>query len=298
MTRSATITRDLTLRLTALAVVVFVVLCWLFADGLLWPWPLWNGASWVDSPLITYLLILVMLWAGSRQARRLPAQGLTLTYPDESAGTPGQVSEPLVSKLLFGNVLVSFLWLPLRFFLGRDWLSAGLHKVGNPAWTDNGQALAGFWKSAVAVNDAGSGPVTYDWYRRFLQYMLDHQWYTWFAKVVVWGEILIGLGLLVGALVGLAAFFGTFLNLNFGLAGTASSNPILFALGALLVLAWRTAGWWGLDRWLLPRLGTPWQSGDEFEAAFRVEPEPEPGPVVGPYAGSAPYRKKKRRWGV
>jgi thiosulfate dehydrogenase (quinone) large subunit len=26
-----------------------------------------------------------------------------------------------------------------------------------------------------------------------------------------------------------------------------------------LVLAWRNAGWVGLDRWLLRRLGTPWQ---------------------------------------
>jgi thiosulfate dehydrogenase [quinone] large subunit len=24
------------------------------------------------------------------------------------------------------------------------------------------------------------------------------------------------------------------------------------------MLAWKVAGWWGLDRWLLPLLGTPW----------------------------------------
>jgi thiosulfate dehydrogenase [quinone] large subunit len=30
-------------------------------------------------------------------------------------------------------------------------------------------------------------------------------------------------------------------------------------LGFLLVLAWKTAGYIGLDRWLLPRLGTPGQ---------------------------------------
>ena len=29
----------------------------------------------------------------------------------------------------------------------------------------------------------------------------------------------------------------------------------------LLVIAWKVAGWWGLDRWLLPRLGTPWARG-------------------------------------
>ena len=55
------------------------------------------------------------------------------------------------------------------------------------------------------------------------------------------------------------AFFGTVLNLNFLLAGTVSTNPVLFALATLLVLAWKVAGYWGLDRFLLPRLGVPWK---------------------------------------
>lgn len=54
------------------------------------------------------------------------------------------------------------------------------------------------------------------------------------------------------------------MNANYPLAGTVSSNPILIILGTLLVLAWRNAGWIGLDRWLLPALGTPWQPGDVF----------------------------------
>jgi thiosulfate dehydrogenase [quinone] large subunit len=29
----------------------------------------------------------------------------------------------------------------------------------------------------------------------------------------------------------------------------------------LLILAWRNARWIGLDRWVLPALGTPWQPG-------------------------------------
>lgn len=28
-----------------------------------------------------------------------------------------------------------------------------------------------------------------------------------------------------------------------------------------VVLAWRVAGWWGLERWFLPLLGTPWWPG-------------------------------------
>lgn len=66
------------------------------------------------------------------------------------------------------------------------------------------------------------------------------------------------MGLILGALTGIAAFFGVLMNFNYLLAGTVSTNPILGFLGILLVLAWRIAGYWGLDRWLLPLLGTPW----------------------------------------
>jgi thiosulfate dehydrogenase [quinone] large subunit len=91
--------------------------------------------------------------------------------------------------------------------------------------------------------------------------MLDNGWYSWFAKLIAWGEVLVGLGLLVGALVGIAAFFGTVMNFSFMLAGSASSNPVLFGLAVFLVLAWKVAGFWGIDRQLLPALGTPWQRG-------------------------------------
>jgi thiosulfate dehydrogenase (quinone) large subunit len=60
---------------------------------------------------------------------------------------------------------------------------------------------------------------------------------------------------------GIAAFFGGFMNASYLLAGTISSNPVLFILATLLVLAWRTAGYWGLDRWLLPRVGVPGSPG-------------------------------------
>lgn len=41
--------------------------------------------------------------------------------------------------------------------------------------------------------------------------------------------------------------------------------PIVIGLGAIrLILAWKVAGYYGLDRWLLPRLGTPWRPGALF----------------------------------
>jgi thiosulfate dehydrogenase (quinone) large subunit len=274
MDRSRTIvmTRERTWTLTAISVVFFILLSWIFADGLLAP-PLWNSEDWVSSPLITYLLILLILAAGWFQAQRIPADGITLPVERASA-TPGQVEDPIGWRLLMGNILLAIFWLPVRFFVGRDWLAAGLHKVSDPAWIGGGEALRGYWERAVAIPETGRPAITYDWFRQFLQYMLDNNWHTWFAPLVAWGEVLVGIGLIVGAFVGLAAFFGTLMNFNFMLAGSASTNPVLFGLGVFLVLAWKVAGFWGLDRWLLPALGTPWQRLDLATAPKTEGPVP------------------------
>ena len=50
------------------------------------------------------------------------------------------------------------------------------------------------------------------------------------------------------------------MNMNFMLAGSASANPVLLILAIVLILAWKTAGYIGLDRYLLPILGTPWKA--------------------------------------
>ena len=252
-------TRQRTWILTAISVALFVLLSWIFADGLL-SGPLWNGEDWVSSPLVTYLLIAVIVLVGWYQAQRLPEAGVTQRV-DEAVATPGQVEDPVWWRLLLGNVFFAIFWLPVRFFVGRDWLSTGWHKVVDPEWTQSGAALQSYWERAVAIPEQGRPPITYDWFRQFLQYMLDNGWYSWFAKLIAWGEVLVGLGLLVGALVGIAAFFGTVMNFSFMLAGSASTNPVLFGLAVFLVLAWKVAGFWGLDRWLLPALGTPWQRG-------------------------------------
>src|ERR671913_816493 len=257
--RAYVMTRQRTWMLTVISVALFVLLSWIFADGL-FSAPLWNGEDWVSSPLVTYLLIGVIVLVGWHQARSLPEEGVSLGLPGTSM-TPGQVEDPVSWRLLLGNVFFALFWLPVRFFVGRDWLSAGWHKVTDPEWTQSGAALQSYWERAAAIPEQGRPAITYDWFRQFLQYMLDNGWYTWFAKLIAWGEVLVGLGLLVGALVGIAAFFGTVMNFSFMLAGSASSNPVLFGLAVFLVLAWKVAGYWGLDRWFLPILGTPWQRG-------------------------------------
>ena len=169
------------------------------------------------------------------------------------------IQDPPIAKFLFQNTLASWLWLVVRVFAGWQYLDAGWHKLNTPAWVDgSGQAILGFWKGALAVNN-GKPVITYDWYRNFIQFLVDTNSAGWFSYVIVGGEIAVGLGLILGAFVGVAAFSGLLMNMAFLLAGTVSTNPVLAALGMLLILAWKNAGYVGLDRYFLPLLGTPWQ---------------------------------------
>ena len=182
-----------------------------------------------------------------------------------SSGNSSVVYEdPPVARLLFSDTRLSWLWLIVRLYVGYSWLSSGWGKLSNPAWVQTGESLRGYWANAALIPATGKPPITFDWYRDFISSLLAGGHYVWFAKLVVFAEVAVGAALLLGVFVGLAAFFGAFMNWNFMMAGTASVNPVLFVLGMLLVLAWKTAGHVGLDRWLLALLGTPWRPGRVF----------------------------------
>ena len=245
--------RTRTYVLTAVAVALYLLLSWAFEDKL------FTG----QALLFTLLLTGAIVAAGVLQATRttdMPPRDSPAEAPSPGLRTPGHVDDPRLWKLATANAYYAILWMPLRFYVGRAWLAAGEHKVRDDAWMDGGSALQGYWTRAVEVPAEGNPAITYTWYRDFIQYMLDNSWYTWFAKVVAIGEVLVGAALIIGAFVGIAAFFGIFMNFNYMLAGSASANPILFFCGLLLVLGWKVAGFWGLDRWLLPMLGAPWKA--------------------------------------
>lgn len=184
-------------------------------------------------------------------------------HPTDRAAThPAEIPGPPLAHFLFKDTRAAWLWLPLRLYLGWSWLQHGLEKVTNPAWTESGQALAGFWGNAVTTDP--KPVITVPWYREFIETMLGAQAYTWFSDLVVYGEMLVGVALILGAFTGIAAFFGAFMNWNYIMAGSASSNALLLAIAVGLMLAWKVSGRIGLDRWLLPLLGTPWRPGTLF----------------------------------
>jgi thiosulfate dehydrogenase [quinone] large subunit len=168
------------------------------------------------------------------------------------------IQDPPIVRILFNDSRAAALWLILRIWLGYQWIEASLNKLSSPAWVQTGKALKGFWTNAVAIPAEGRPIISLDWYRSFIQFLLDTQSYTWFAKVVTFGELLVGIALILGAFTGIAAFFGGLMNFNYMLAGSASVNPVLFILAVGLIMAWKIAGYMGLDYFLLPWVGTPW----------------------------------------
>lgn len=172
----------------------------------------------------------------------------------------GIVQDPPLVQRLLSDPRAGWLWFFLRIWLGWQWITASEHKIFDPKWVQTGVALKGYWVNAITANAAGKTAVTFDWYKNFLQLLINTQSYTWFAKLIAYGELLVGIGLIIGAFTGIAAFFGALMNWNFMMAGSASTNPLLFVIAVALVLAWKVAGYIGADYFLLKFLGTPWRS--------------------------------------
>src|SRR5690606_6999389 len=157
----------------------------------------------------------------------------------------------------FASLFMASIGTVVRVYLGWLWLNASWQKVTDPRWVvaEAGTAVSGFLNRALGLSVGDSPAVT--------------GWYAWIVEnvflplgpamsyLVAFGELLVGIALIAGFLTGLVAFLGGLMNVAFMLAGTLSTNPIMFILATWLVLAWRIAGYYGLDYWVLPRLGAP-----------------------------------------
>ncbi len=176
-----------------------------------------------------------------------------------------EIPEPNFTRFLFADTRLAPFWLILRLYVGYEWLSAGWGKLTNVAgvWVGEkaGTAVSGFLHGALSKT-SGDHPDVQGYSAWFIQNVaLPNA--ALFSYLVTFGEIAVGIALLLGLFTGFAAFFGGFMNASYLLAGTVSTNPLLFIFATLLVLAWRTAGYWGLDRWMLPRLGVPSSPGTQ-----------------------------------
>lgn len=149
---------------------------------------------------------------------------------------------------------LSIVWMLLRVWLGWQWLEAGLHKISDPNWMQTGLALKGFWAKAVGALPGTASAIKYSWYEAFIRWLLNGGHYVWFAKLIAVGEILTGTALILGAFTIFALLVSAFMNLNFMLAGTASTNPVLYTVAIILLLVGPATYYYGVDRLTLPYL--------------------------------------------
>lgn len=139
---------------------------------------------------------------------------------------------------------VAVAWTILRIWLGIQWIEGGWHKVVD------GFDASGFIQGAIA-SAGGDHPAVQGWYAAFLESVaLPNA--DIFSILVAYGEVLVGIGLILGAATIPALIAGAFMNLNFMLAGTTSTNPILYTAAMVLLFAGSACYYWGADRFAVP----------------------------------------------
>jgi uncharacterized membrane protein YphA (DoxX/SURF4 family) len=107
----------------------------------------------------------------------------------------------------------------------------------------------------IVAKQASDNPITV--YKQFLENtVLNHS--SLFAQLTAWGETVVGIGLTLGLLTGLASLVGVVLVINYGLAtqwmspGQQGFHLVLFFLMLAFFFA-RAGRTWGFDRRLASR---------------------------------------------
>lgn len=150
-------------------------------------------------------------------------------------------------------------WLLVRLYVGYEWLTAGIDKVfgtGNVAWVGNkaGTAVAGFLKGAIAKSDLAAGfdpiktphPIVQHWYAVLAQNVFLPN-AALFSYLMAFGEVLVGIALIVGIFTRFSAVMSVVMALALFLAGATSTLPQLLTLGLAISLVGANAGRFGID---------------------------------------------------
>jgi thiosulfate dehydrogenase (quinone) large subunit len=145
------------------------------------------------------------------------------------------------------NVYASGVLLLIRLYLGWEWLSAGWGKITD----EKGFTALNTLKKAVETPVNTHGEIVYPTYTAFIKNIVLPN-IDVINFVIPYGELLVGLGLILGCLTTTAMFFGILMNSMFMFAGTVSSNPWMVILGSLVLYAGFNAGRFGADYWVIP----------------------------------------------
>ena len=153
-----------------------------------------------------------------------------------------------ISNFFFLDKRSAIVWLFIRVYVGWQWLLAGWEKLESSAWVGQGagSAIQGFVKGAL-TKTSGAHPDVSVWYGWFLsQVVLPHT--AVFSYLVTFGEVFVGVALILGLFTTFAASCGAFMNFNYLFAGTVSTNPWLLLIELLLIAGRKVSGFLGLKR--------------------------------------------------
>jgi thiosulfate dehydrogenase [quinone] large subunit len=152
-------------------------------------------------------------------------------HSSASEGQGEQFHDPALLRDLLGDVRYAPLWLLPRVVVGWLWLEVGWGRLG------------GFpTPLGDLTTTSGRG----------------------MGDLLAFALTLLGIALMLGGFTGIVAFAGGCLSAALWVSAGPVVAGLHFAAVVWLVLAWKTAGWIGLDRWLLPALGLPWRGGALF----------------------------------
>jgi thiosulfate dehydrogenase [quinone] large subunit len=154
---------------------------------------------------------------------------------------------------------LGFVWLAARLWVGWQFLHAGYDKTftsESSSWWGSTSGIQGFLGNAGSAKSTSGAyaPVSH-WYGSLINHVFLHA-DRFFAIAIPAGELLVGVGLILGLFTMASAFFGVLLNLNFLLSGSTSAgvNPLMFGIGLLIMFAGSAAYVYGVDRVTMPWL--------------------------------------------
>lgn len=153
----------------------------------------------------------------------------------------------MINNWLRQSNISAGIMLIFRVYVGWYFLTSGWGKV------TNGFDASGYLQGSVANPVMKGEEVIYPWMVSFLENFAIPN-IGMFNFIVPWGEVLIGLGMVLGCLTTAATFFAMFMSFTFMFAGTVSSNPLFILLNIFVIVSGANAGKFGLDRWVLPYL--------------------------------------------
>lgn len=151
----------------------------------------------------------------------------------------------MIMNFIRNNKVVAGILTLIRIYIGYTWLTSGLGKI-----MSGGFDASGFMQGAIA-SSKGADAAVQGWWGVFLEKVaLPNAGL--FSFMVQWGEVLVGIALILGIVTNFAALMGITMNFAFLFSGTVSVNGQMAVLTIFLIVAGYNAGRYGLDHWITP----------------------------------------------